>query len=40
MLQLLLTIGLDRLVSQGKFGRKSGEGFYVWEGDKVKGVAN
>lgn len=26
---------LDRLVEEGAFGRKSGKGFYNWEGDKV-----
>ena len=25
---------LERMVAEGKFGRKSGQGFYKWEGDK------
>ena len=25
---------LGRLVEAGKFGRKSGEGYYRWDGDK------
>jgi len=28
---------LKRMVKEGKLGRKSGKGFYEWEGDKVKG---
>jgi len=28
---------LKRMVKEGKLGRKSGRGFYEWEGDKVKG---
>ena len=28
---------LRQMVKEGKLGRKSGKGFYEWEGDKVKG---
>ncbi len=28
---------LRTLVAEGRIGRKSGEGFYRWEGDKVSG---
>lgn len=30
---------LKEKVMAGKFGRKSGEGFYLWKGDKRTGVA-
>jgi 3-hydroxyacyl-CoA dehydrogenase len=30
---------LDTLVRRGDFGRKSGKGFYKWEGDKLIGPA-
>lgn len=26
---------LDRLVEDGHFGRKTGKGFYNWDGDKI-----
>jgi 3-hydroxyacyl-CoA dehydrogenase len=28
---------LKKMVKEGRLGRKSGRGFYEWEGDKVKG---
>ena len=31
---------LAEKVSAGKLGRKSGEGFYVWEGDKPMGISS
>ena len=30
---------LKRKVRAGKYGRKSGEGFYIWEGDEVVGMS-
>jgi 3-hydroxyacyl-CoA dehydrogenase len=27
---------LDEMVERGLLGRKTGQGFYKWEGDKVK----
>jgi 3-hydroxyacyl-CoA dehydrogenase len=34
----VIPLCLEEKVKKGDFGRKTGKGFYHWDGDKVKGV--